>query len=158
MLFDGQCVDGDIALCEAALSAQSFIRLSELGVPFPKNRYGEYIGYKTDHDPSRRATSVGPYTSKIMTECLERSVNEKGIPIFDKLQVIRIISKKIAVGLLCLNQSLKEDEGLLYAFSCTNIIFATGGPAGMYADSVSPLLDIMELQGLLLREAPAAAI
>ena len=66
-LFTGQCVDGDLALCEAALSVQSFMRLVELGVPFPKNRYGEYVGYKTDHDPRRRATSVGPYTSKQMT-------------------------------------------------------------------------------------------
>ena len=57
-LFTGQCVDGDLALCEAALSVQSFMRLVELGVPFPKNRYGEYVGYKTDHDPRRRATSV----------------------------------------------------------------------------------------------------
>ena len=63
-LFDGKCVDGDIALCEAALSVPSFLRLVELGVPFPVNRYGEYIGYKTDHDPRNRATSVGPYTSK----------------------------------------------------------------------------------------------
>lgn len=60
-LFAGRCVDGDIALCEAALSTQCFLKLVELGVPFPRNRYGEYIGYKTDHDPRRRATSVGPY-------------------------------------------------------------------------------------------------
>lgn len=77
-LFSGQCVDGDIALCEAALSAQSFLKLVELGVPFPRNRYGEYIGYKTDHDPRRRATSVGPYTSRQMTECLEQAVQAKG--------------------------------------------------------------------------------
>ena len=55
-LFAGRCVDGDIALCEAALSTQCFLKLVELGVPFPRNRYGEYIGYKTDHDPRRRAT------------------------------------------------------------------------------------------------------
>ena len=30
-LFSGQCVDGDIALCEAALSTQGFLRLVELG-------------------------------------------------------------------------------------------------------------------------------
>lgn len=140
VLFAGQCVDGDIALCEAALSAQSFLRLAELGVPFPKNRYGEYVGYKTDHDPNRRATSVGPYTSKMMTECLERSVNEKGITIFDKLQVIRIISKngKFA-GVLCLKLNAQEDDDRFVAFNCTNVIFATGGPAGMYADSVYPL-------------------
>ena len=53
-LFDGQCTDGDTALCEAALSAQGFLRLAELGVPFPRNRWGEYVGYKTDHDPRRR--------------------------------------------------------------------------------------------------------
>ena len=80
-LFAGRCVDGDIALCEAALSTQCFLKLVELGVPFPRNRYGEYIGYKTDHDPRRRATSVGPYTSKQMTECLEAAVQAKGVPI-----------------------------------------------------------------------------
>ena len=50
-LFAGQCVDGDHALCEAALSVQGFLRLVELGVPFPHDRYGQYVGYKTDHDP-----------------------------------------------------------------------------------------------------------
>ena len=73
-LYDGKCVDGDIALCEAALSVSSFLRLVELGVPFPVNRYGEYVGYKTDHDPRSRATSVGPYTSREMTEVLETLV------------------------------------------------------------------------------------
>ena len=57
-LFDGQCVDGDIALCEAALSTQGFLKLAELGVPFPRNRYGEYIGYKTDHDPAAPQASA----------------------------------------------------------------------------------------------------
>ena len=80
-LYEGKCVDGDIALCEAALSTQCFLKLVELGVPFPRNRYGEYIGYKTDHDPRRRATSVGPYTSKQMTECLEAAVQAKGVPV-----------------------------------------------------------------------------
>ena len=90
-LFDGQCVDGDIALCEAALSTQGFLKLAELGVPFPRNRYGEYIGYKTDHDPRRRATSVGPYTSKQMTEKLEAAVTAKGVPMLDNTQVIKIV-------------------------------------------------------------------
>ena len=43
-LFAGRRVDGDIALCEAALSTQCFLKLVELGVPFPRNRYVEYIG------------------------------------------------------------------------------------------------------------------
>ncbi len=139
-LFAGQCVDGDHALCEAALSAQCFLRLVELGVPFPRNRYGEYIGYKTDHDPRRRATSAGPYTSKYMTECLERAVRAKGIPIFDRYQVIKIlVSGNRLRGILCLNlQNLKEPAERYALFNCKNLIYATGGPAGMYADSVYP--------------------
>ena len=66
-LFRGKAVDGDIAMAEAALSTPCFIHLAELGVPFPVNRYGEYVGYKTDHDPRARATSAGPLTSKLMT-------------------------------------------------------------------------------------------
>ncbi|WP_369461572.1 hypothetical protein [Thermoclostridium stercorarium] len=76
-LFEGQCVDGDIALVEAALSVQCFMKLVDMGVPFPVNRYGEFIGYKTDHDPRKRATSAGPLTSRLMTEALEREVREK---------------------------------------------------------------------------------
>ncbi len=140
-LFAGQCVDGDIALCEAALSVQCFMKLVELGVPFPRNRFGEYAGYKTDHDPRTRATSAGPYTSKLMTECLERSVNQKHIRIFDKLKVIKILTGNGKVlGLLCINLDKPEDRDERYiAFNCKNIIYATGGPAGIYADSVFPL-------------------
>ena len=57
-LFAGRCVDGDIALCEAALSTQCFLKLVELGVPFPRNRYGEYIGYKTAHGGKRRGSAL----------------------------------------------------------------------------------------------------
>lgn len=140
-LFDGQCVDGDLALCEAALSTQSFLRLVELGVPFPRNRYGEFVGYKTDHDPRCRATSVGPYTSKLMTEALEQSVRTKGIPILNGLLAIDILSDGTrAYGLLCLDLRHTDDPQRRFAaVCCRNIIWATGGPAGMYADSVYPL-------------------
>ena len=138
-LFAGRCVDGDIALCEAALSTQCFLKLVELGVPFPRNRYGEYIGYKTDHDPRRRATSVGPYTSKQMTECLEAAVQAKGVPMLDKTQVIKILTNGGTVcGLLCLNVTAQNDADRFVLIRCKNVIWATGGPAGMYADSVYP--------------------
>nr|WP_314458708.1 FAD-binding protein [uncultured Clostridium sp.] len=134
-LFSGGCMDGDHALCEAALSCQAFFKLTELGVPFPHDRYGEYIGYKTDHDPGRRGTSAGPYTSRYMTEVLERSAEEKGIPILDWHQVIRILSLRERVyGLLCLN----KETGAYTVFACKNVIYATGGPAGLYRDSVYP--------------------
>jgi len=139
-LFDGQCVDGDLALCEAALSAGSFLRLVELGVPFPRNHYGEYIGYKTDHDPRRRATSVGPYTSKMMTEQLEKSVNAKNVQIFDSMQVIKILVKDNQVtGVLCLSLDKQGTSEQFVVLCCKNIIYATGGPAGMYHDSVFPV-------------------
>ena len=139
-LFKGQCVDGDIALVEAALSAQCFLKLAELGVPFPVSRYGEYVGYKTDHDPKRRATSAGPLTSKLMTEALERSVKAKGIRIFDGCQVISILTGEGKLnGLLCLNLNCTDDKAKRFtAFNCRNVIYAAGGPAGMYSDSVYP--------------------
>lgn len=134
-LFQGKCVDGDIALCEAALSVQCFLHLCELGVAFPRNRYGEFVGYKTDHDPRRRATSVGPYTSKMMTEALERSIIQKGIKIHDNCQVIKILTSGGSVsGLLCLDESNNYT-----LFSCSNVIYATGVPAGVYSESVYPL-------------------
>ena len=138
-LYAGRCVDGDLALCEAALSTQCFLKLVELGVPFPRNRYGEYIGYKTDHDPRRRATSVGPYTSKQMTECLESAVQTKGVPMLDKTQVIKVLSENGTVcGLLCLNVTAQNDADRFVLIRCKNVVYATGGPAGMYADSVYP--------------------
>lgn len=139
-LFQGQCVDGDIALCEAALSAQGFLKLVQLGVPFPRNRYGEFIGYKTDHDPRRRATSVGPYTSKRMTECLEKAVKAKGICVWDQLQVVRVLVKDDkCYGLLCLDLTALGDKRRRFVALCgRSVVYATGGPAGMYADSVYP--------------------
>lgn len=139
-LFEGGCMHGDLALCEAALSAQGFYKLAEIGVPFPHNRYGEYIGYKTDHDPRQRATSAGPLTSKFMTEKLEIQVNNKGIKIFDKHKVIGFITKDgECKGLLTLNKEEAENPDKMFTlFNCTNVIFATGGPAGLYTCSVFP--------------------
>ncbi len=134
-LYKGRCVDGDIALCEAALSSASFLRLADMGVPFPVNRYGEYIGYKTDHDPYRRATSAGPYTSKFMTECLEREAEEHGIEVLDGYQAVRILVRNNEVkGIVCLNRKSSE----LVAVLCRSLVFATGGPAGIYSMSVYP--------------------
>ena len=139
-LFAGQCVDGDHALCEAALSVQGFLRLVELGVPFPHDRYGQYVGYKTDHDPRCRATSVGPYTSREMTEALERAVRTQKIEIWDGLLAISILTDGQQVqGLLCLDCRHAEDtEKRFVAFCCKNIVWATGGPAGIYSASVYP--------------------
>lgn len=139
-LFAGQCVDGDQALCEAALSARCFFALTELGVPFPCTEHGEFMGYKTDHDRGRRATSAGPYTSKLMTEALERSVKEKQILILDQMQAIQILTYMNQVkGILCLDKNIHSEPAYKIIW-CKNVILATGGPAGMYHDSVYPVL------------------
>ena len=132
-LFDGGCVDGDNALCEAALSARCFLNLCELGVPFPVNRYGEYVGYKTDHDPYARATSAGPLTSKFMTEALQKKAESLDIPVHDGCYAVKILKQDgRACGLLCVQ------NGETLAFRCGDVVMATGGPAGIYAHSVYP--------------------
>ena len=172
-LYGGGSVDGDTALCEAGLSAECFFKLASLGVPFPRNRYGGWDGYKTDHDPKRRATSAGPYTSRLMTEKLHEAVKGKGIPIYDRLLAIKILTRdaadagdrkngvpggredsadavagdrkngvpggREAAGVLCLDLDAAERGCEAYvAFNCNNIILATGGPAGIYRDTVYP--------------------
>ena len=135
-LFEGGAMDGDIALAEAANSARCFLKLVGLGVPFPTNEVGEFVGYKTDHDPACRATSIGPYTSKKMTEVLENAVLTKGIPILDGMQVIRILTEnRKTVGLLALSLS---DPSELVAIRTSCVVLATGGPASLYRDSVYP--------------------
>ena len=147
-LFHGGCMHGDLALCEAALSARCFCKLADIGVPFPHNSYGEYVGYKTDHDPRQRATSAGPLTSRFMTEKLEVRVKAKNIRIFDGYKVIGIITNNdVCYGLLAICRDVARyvsmshrfyPERIFALFSCTNVILATGGPAGLYSCSVYP--------------------
>jgi succinate dehydrogenase/fumarate reductase flavoprotein subunit len=139
-LFAGGAMDGDIALCEAASSAYCFSKLALLGVPFPRNRYGEFVGYKTDHDPARRAASAGPYTSKFMTEALEKSALRQGLKIFGHMQIVKILVRQgKALGLLCLDLENVEDPEKRWAvFWSPSIVWAVGGPAEIYARTVYP--------------------
>lgn len=147
-LFDGGCVHGDTALIEAALSTRCFFKLVQLGVPFPHDAYGQYVGYRTDHDPRQRGTSCGPLTSRYMTEALERSVRRKGIPILEPFWVISILTAPTeggirAIGLLAMDR--RENSGTydgLTLFSSGSIVWATGGPSGIYARSVYPASQI----------------
>lgn len=134
-LYAGGGVMGEHALCEAAYSTRAFMHLVELGVPFPTNEYGEYAGYKTDHDPRSRATSCGPLTSKYMTEALERAVMQRGIEILDGWRAVRILTREGAVnGVLCVS----TQTGEFLALACQNILLCTGGPAGIYQNRVYP--------------------
>ena len=134
-LYAGGGVMGEHALCEAAYSPRCFLRLVELGVPFPTNEYGEYAGYKTDHDPRSRATSCGPLTSKYMTEALERSCARKGIPLLDNRRAVKILTDGEAVtGVACISTVTGERT----VIACQNVILCTGGPAGIYRNTVYP--------------------
>ena len=134
-LYAGGGVMGEHALCEAAYSPRCFLRLVELGVPFPANEFGEYAGYKTDHDPRTRATSCGPLTSKYMTEALEASCLRKGIEIIDLQRVVKILHSDGAVtGVACVSTVTGECT----VTACENVILCTGGPAGIYKNTVYP--------------------
>ncbi len=138
-LFEGGAMDGDVALAEAANSARCFMKLAGLGVNFPTNEYGEFVGYKTDHDPCSRATSIGPYTSKKMTEVLEDSVARKGITVLDGVQAIRVLTDGGRVtGILAVNNA-STDRVEFVGIKTPYVIIATGGPASVYFDSVYPL-------------------
>ncbi|UCG27101.1 MAG: FAD-binding protein [Bacteroidales bacterium] len=143
-LFEGGCMHGDIALCEAHHSIQAFYRLVQLGVPFPHDRFGAFIGYKTDHDPRGRGTSAGPLTSKMMFQALEKEVLRKNIPVFDKHEVIALLTgregeNKYVAGALALDKKNLNSPGKgMVVFNSVNVILGTGGPAGIYKTSVYP--------------------
>ena len=128
-------VHGDTALCEAANSARCFLKMAALGVPFPTNEYGEYVGYQTNHDVRRRASSAGPLTSRFMTEALEASVRARGVTILDRTLAVRILTDASGItGLVCLDTQSME----WLHIRCAHVVMCTGGPALIYRNSVYP--------------------
>ena len=135
--FANGSMHGDLALVESSLSVRCFINLVNLGVPFPRDEFGQFVGYKTDHDPRQRATSIGPYTSKEMCLRLIAQVKDLGIKIREGRNAVELITigGKISrvVGLIAVNK-----QGNFEAYICENLIFAVGGPGGLYKTSVYP--------------------
>lgn len=140
----GGAMHGDIALCEAQHSLQAFYNLVRLGVPFPHNQYGSYPGYKTDHDPKARATSAGPLTSHLMFGCMARKVKEYNIPVHDRIIILELITRETAdgkkiSGAIGIDAAKPAEPGHgLVVYQAVNVILATGGPAGIYRNSVYP--------------------
>lgn len=146
---------GDLALIEAAVSARGFLNLVNLGVKFPQDACGQFIGYKTDHDPAQRGTSVGPYTSRDMCRALIAEVKRLKIPVHEKINVITLLTtgegkEKRACGALALNA--KSD---LIAYAADNVVFAVGGPGGLYKTSVYPVVHTGAI-GIALKAGAAA--
>jgi succinate dehydrogenase/fumarate reductase flavoprotein subunit len=134
----GSSAHGDIALVEAITSVRAFANLVNLGVPFPRDSYGQFAGYKTDHDPLRRATSCGPYTSREMCRALIREVGVRNIPVFERRIAVRLLAVAgRAAGVLAVNIDAAQDE-MFEAFLADNVVFAVGGPGGLYSCSVYP--------------------
>jgi succinate dehydrogenase/fumarate reductase flavoprotein subunit len=140
----GGAMHGDIALCEAQHSLQAFYNLVRLGVPFPHNRYGSYPGYKTDHDPRARATSAGPLTSHMMFRRLAAKVEAYGIPVHNRTVLLELVTEdrpegRTATGAIGIKTDHASDPDFgIVVYEADNVILATGGPAGIYRDSVYP--------------------
>lgn len=136
--YAGGGMHGDLALVEASQSVRAFMHLVNLGMPFPRDEYGQFFGYQTDNDPRPRATSIGPYTSREMCLVLLKRVRELGIQIREGEDVIQLLTngeddRKRAVGAIV----MKQDSSLA-AYGAENIVFAVGGPGGLYKASVYP--------------------
>ena len=135
--FANGAMHGDLALIESSLSPRGFMNLVNLGMPFPRDEYGQFVGYKTDHDPRQRATSIGPYTSREMCRVLIRQVQSLDIPIREGRTAIELVTlggaEKRVCGLLTVTQ-----KGDLEAYLFENLVFAVGGPGGLYQSSVYP--------------------
>ncbi len=156
--FEGGSMHGDLALVEASLSARAFLNLKNLGVPFPTDAYGQIVGYKTDHDPRQRATSIGPYTSREMCRALIGQAQLFGIPIHEG---------QVAVSLLTLGQGddkraagavTIDDTAEMRVYLAENTVFAVGGPGGLYKTSVYPEVHTGAIGLALLAGAKAQSL
>jgi succinate dehydrogenase/fumarate reductase flavoprotein subunit len=138
------CCHGDLALAEAIGSLREFYHLVQAGVPFPTNSMGSFVGYKTDHDPSERATSAGPKTSKFMSESLQQQLEQYGVEIADTQEVSLLLkvgsgSKRRIAGVVTFStKSIYKKYDQINVYLGGNIVLAAGGPGELYEASVYP--------------------
>ncbi len=142
--YSGGSMHGDLALVEAALSPRAFFNLVNIGVPFPRDRYGQFVGYKTDHDPLQRGTSVGPYTSRKMCQHLIRELKQREIPVVENRVAVRLLTlgegneKRACGAIVMVNDPGQQNDGAFETYLADNVVFAVGGPGGIYKTSVYP--------------------
>ena len=160
--YESGATHGDLALIESALSVREFFHLVNLGVDFPFNEFGEYVGYRTDNDPKGRGTSAGPWTSQQMVEKLLQEVQRLNIEVMDEIEIIALLTGKEngdqrIYGALGLDKTEihRENFGLV-VFSSENVVFGVGGPGGLYQDSVYPRSQVGSI-GLALERGAVAS-
>ena len=90
-LYAGGSMHGDLALIEASLSARAFMGLVNLGVPFPRDKFGQFVGFKTDHDPLQRGTSVGPHTSREMCRLMIEEIRRREIAVHENRVAVSLL-------------------------------------------------------------------
>ncbi len=140
----GGSMHGDIALAEAQGSLEAFFHLVGLGVPFPHDRYGAFVGYKTDHDPRQRATSAGPLTSKLMFERLAAEVRRRRIRVFDRHEVVALLTAgegraRRVVGAIALDRARLDRPGRGFVlFNARTSSSRRAGPAGCTSTRSTP--------------------
>ena len=152
------CCHGDSALAEAIGSLREFYHLVQAGVPFPTDSMGTFVGYKTDHDPYERATSAGPKTSKFMSECLQKQLEQYRVEIADKQEVAHLLTidtdtpaidkqgyhsresgnKRIAGVVTIDRKNADKPNYTINVYLGANIVLAAGGPGELYETSVYP--------------------
>ena len=138
------CCHGDTALAEGIGSLRGFYHLVEVGVPFPHDPWGAFIGYKTDHDPYERATSAGPKTSRFMSQCLEAKARRLGVRVVDQHPVVRFLAEgagqaRRVRAVVCIDRSrAKGNDAGLAVFVAENFVLAAGGPGQLYQTTVYP--------------------
>jgi succinate dehydrogenase/fumarate reductase flavoprotein subunit len=137
-LWAGGGMHGDLALVEAALSARAFYHLVELGVRFPTDRFGQHVGYKTDHDPRQRGSATGPYTSRDMCRALAERAQELGIPIREARTAVHLLTVADGARRRAAGVVVVTPEGGFEVYGAENVIFAVGGPGGLFRESVYP--------------------
>ena len=89
-----------------------------LGVKFPHDEYGQFIGYKTDHDPCRRATSAGPYTSRDMCRALIKELICRNVEVCEnRVAVELIVEDNTCKGAVFINTNsdVKDCVEVVYA-------------------------------------------
>ena len=141
------CCHGDTALAEGIGSLREFHHLVQAGVPFPTDALGGFIGYKTDNDPSERATSAGPKTSRFMSEALQGQLERCGVEIADKQEVVHLLTvgpdppaadRRIAGVVTFDAASIYKKYDGINVYLGANIVLAAGGPGELYEASVYP--------------------
>ncbi|MBQ3865042.1 MAG: FAD-binding protein [Clostridia bacterium] len=153
-------IEGTHAQILASESARAFYHLVEAGVPFPCNEYGEFVGYRTDHDTTLRATSAGPLTSRYMAQRLRREAEQRNVRTVDGTELVSFLkgrNGKLSGMLLYAGkeENLSQEEILLAREELGN---PENFVQGWQEETCPDTLDLRTWRGWILVNAPSVVI